>query len=127
MLRRSEMDRTAKAVRIIEENLEELRTIPEIAREVGLNANKLQQCFREILGKTVNGFIMEKRLATARSLLSNTDYTLSTITSIIGYHSQSYFSKKFRETYGELPSEFRKNKGLKRFPKNNSDGTEKPR
>ena len=117
MLRKTEMDQMMKAVHIIEEQLEDLPTIGEIASEVGLNANKLQQGFKEILGKTVNDYITEKRLENARLLLLNTDYTLSAITSIIGYKSPSYFSKMFNDYYGVLPSEFRKNKELKRFPK----------
>ncbi len=122
VLRRSEMGQMLKAVNIIEENLEDLPTIGNIAREVGLNSNKLQQGFREILGKTVNDFITEKRLESARSLLSNTDLTLSTIASTIGYRSNSYFSKKFRETFGVLPSEFRKNREQKRIPINRFKG-----
>lgn len=116
MLRKSEMNQILKAVQIIEERLEDLPTIGEIAREVGLNTNKMQKGFKEILGKTVNDYITEKRLSTARLLLLNTDYTLSTITSIIGYKSHSYFSRKFQETYGALPSEFRKNRDPNRIP-----------
>ncbi len=109
MLRKSELNQMLNAVRIIEERLEDLPTIGEIALEVGLNANKLQFGFKELLGKTVNLYIREKRLESARTLLLNTDYTLSTIASIVGYKSQSYLSKMFREEFGIIPSEYRRN------------------
>ena len=114
MLRKSEVNQMVKAIQIIDERMEDLPTIGDIASEVGLNANKLQQGFKEILGKTVNEFITEKRLENARLLLLNTDYPVSTIASIIGYRNHSYFSKKFQRSFGALPSEFRKNQAIKK-------------
>lgn len=113
MLRKSELDQMLKAVRLIEERLEDLPTIGEIASEVGLNANKLQRGFQELLGMTVNLYIRQKRLESARTLLLNTDQTLSAITSIVGYKSQSYLSKRFLEAYGLTPSEYRRNRERK--------------
>ena len=108
VLRKSEVYQLSKAVKLIESQLEDLPTIQEIAAEVGLNANKLQQGFKDLFGNTINGFVRQKRMETARTLLLNTDYTLQNITGMIGFQSQSYFSKIFREFYGILPSEFRK-------------------
>ncbi len=113
MLRKSELNQMLKAIRIIEERLEDLPTIGEIAFEVGLNANKLQQGFKELVGKTVNLYIREKRLESARTLLLNTDQTLSNISSMVGYQSQSYLSKMFYQKYGVKPSEYRKNRERK--------------
>lgn len=115
LLRKSELNQMLKAVKIIDVRLEDLPTIHDIAAEVGLNANKLQQGFREIYGKTVNMYIREKRLETAKTLLLNTDETLNAIASTVGYKSQSYLSKMFKETYGVLPSEFRRCKERKKF------------
>ena len=106
MLRKSEMSQMLKVVAIIDERYGNLPSINEIANEVGLNPNKLQQGFKEILGKTVNEYVIGKRLETARLLMKNTDYTLSTISAIIGYKNPSYFSKIFQEAFGVLPSEF---------------------
>lgn len=113
LLRKSELNQMLKAVKIIEDRMEDLPTVEEIASEVGLNPNKLQLGFKELLGKTVNLYIREKRLETARTLLQSTDQTLSAIASTVGYKSQSYLSKMFREVYGIQPSEFRKNREWK--------------
>ncbi|MDT7827430.1 AraC family transcriptional regulator [Pricia sp. S334] len=115
LLRKSELKQLMKAVEIIEDSLEDLPTINDLASEVGLNANKLQQGFREMYDKTVNKYIREKRLETARTLLLNTDDTLSAIAARVGYKSQSYLSKMFRENYGLLPSEFRRDKEQRKF------------
>lgn len=125
LLRKSELNQLMKAVKIIEDRMEDLPTIGEMASEVGLNSNKLQQGFKEIFDKTVNLYIREKRLEIAKTLLLNTDETLSSIASTVGYRSQSYLTKMFRETYGVLPSEFRRNKELKRFQPNGTlDGVQ---
>ncbi len=108
LLRKSEMKQLFNAVKIVEDRLGDLPAIGEIASEVGLNANKLQQGFKELFGKTVNHYIREKRLETARTLLLNTDHTLYSITSIVGYKSQSYLSKEFKAMYGVLPSDFKR-------------------
>lgn len=114
LLRKAELNQMFKAIQIIEERLEDLPTISKIASEVGLNDNKLQQGFKELFGKTVNLYIREKRLESARTLLINTDQTLSTIASTIGYKSPSYLSKMFRDEYGVKPSEFRRHRERKR-------------
>ncbi|MGB3149654.1 MAG: AraC family transcriptional regulator [Maribacter sp.] len=109
LLRKAELNQMVRAIEIIEENLDNLPRIDEIAIEVGLNEKKLQQGFKEIVGRTVNGYIRQKRLSKAKTLLLNTDYTLSYISSAIGYNSSSYFSKIFREEFGVGPSEFKRN------------------
>lgn len=116
VLRKSELNQMLKAIHIIEERLDDLPTISNIASEVGLNDNKLQQGFKELFGKTVNLYIRDKRLENARTLLLNTDQTLSTIASIIGYRSPSYLSKMFRDAYGVKPSELRRHHELKERP-----------
>lgn len=115
MLRKSELNQLIKAVKIIENQLEDLPTINQIASEVGLNANKLQQGFKEIFDKTANEYIREKRLESARILLLNTDQTITAITSMVGFKSHSYLSKIFLRTYGVKPSEFRRNREVKKI------------
>lgn len=121
MLRKVELKQMLKAIKLIEDQLDDLPTIIDIAAEVGLNENKLQQGFRDLFGKTANTFIQERRLESARTLLVNTDETLSNITVMVGYKSQSYLSKLFRQTYGIRPSEFRQGRRVRtldsEFPK----------
>lgn len=107
VLLRREVDSIYKASRIIDENLSTSGTIQELAREVGLNTNKLQAGFKSIFGTTVNGYIQDRRLAEASSLIKNTDLSFSEIAYKVGISSKSYFSKIFRDRYGKTPSEIR--------------------
>ena len=107
MLRKPELKQIKKALQVIENNLEDLPTISQIASEVGLQPRKLQQGFQEIFGKSANDYIKEKRLEIIRTLLTNSDYSISTIASMVGLKSVSYVSELFKREYGILPSKFR--------------------
>ncbi|WP_419213817.1 helix-turn-helix domain-containing protein [Maribacter sp. X9] len=109
LLRSSELNLLKKALREIDDNLEDLPPISQIASHVGLSSKKLQQGFQEVFGKSVNDYVSEKRLELIRVLLANSENSLSTIASIVGYKSKSYLSKVFKKEYGIQPSEFRKN------------------
>ncbi len=97
-----------KASRIIESRISSVRRVSELAKEVGVNTNKLQLGFKELYGLSVNNFIQETRMRVAEELLKNSELSLSQIVDRIGLSSQSYFSKLFRERYGIAPSLYRK-------------------
>lgn len=110
MLRKFEINSVKQAAHIIDNEILNFKTIPELALKVGLNANKLQNGFRELYGNTVNGYISDRRLDLAASLLKNSDLTISEIVYMIGLSSKSYFSKIFKEKYGLSPSSARGNR-----------------
>lgn len=109
ILRRSEVTQIEKAAKLIKHRISELDTISGIAREVGLNTNKLQEGFQDLYGLTVNRFIQKERLDLVKDLILNTDLTISEIAIRAGLSSKSYLSKIFRAEYGTTPSGYRKN------------------
>lgn len=119
LLRQAELNQMMRAINIIDERLEDMPTIRNIALEVGLSAVKLQQGFKELYGKTANKYVKEKRLETAKTLLLKTDETISNISRLVGIKSVSYFSKVFLDAYGILPSEFQKNRERKKVQPGN--------
>lgn len=107
LLRRSEVKQIEITAKHIEQNLSNLSSIQEIAAEVGLNVNKLQEGFRYLFGTTVKEFIKEKRYSKIQELLVNTDLQISEISDLVGISSKSYISKIFKERTGMTPQEFR--------------------
>ncbi|MFC4097288.1 helix-turn-helix domain-containing protein [Euzebyella saccharophila] len=107
LLRRSEVKQIEITAKHIEQNLSNLSSIQEIASEVGLNVNKLQEGFRYLFGTTVKEFIKEKRYSKIQELLVNTDLQISEISDLVGISSKSYISKIFKERTGMTPQEFR--------------------
>lgn len=115
LLRKNEILVIEKAAIIIQSNVADIGTIEDLAREVGLNVNKLQSGFQALYNCTVHDFIQKTRLENAMSLLRNTSYSLGEISDRIGITSKSYFSKLFKDHYNITPSEFRKKNFYKKI------------
>jgi AraC-like DNA-binding protein len=108
LLRRTEVDGIRKASEYITNNLATYKSVPELTKETGLNATKLQEGFKYFYNKTVNQYVYEARLDLAKKLLLETDDSISEIVYKIGLSSKSYFSHIFKQEYGVQPSSFRK-------------------
>ncbi|QQX76529.1 MULTISPECIES: helix-turn-helix domain-containing protein [Aequorivita] len=108
LLRSSELKQIHMASSLIENNISQIPTVENLAKEAGLNINKLQEGFKKLYGSTVNNYVQKKRLDAAYNLLTKTDLSISEIVNAIGLSSKSYFSKIFKEKYEISPSDFRK-------------------
>ena len=53
-------------------------------------------------------YINEAKLARSRVLIRKSEHTISEISSMLGFNSIHYFSRKFTQRYGITPSEFSK-------------------
>ena len=53
-------------------------------------------------------YATEERAGTAKNMLRYSEMTASAIATSLGFSSQSYFTRVFRERTGFTPSEFRK-------------------
>lgn len=97
----------AKAITMMDKNIETPLTIGEIADEVGLTERSLQRLFQRIVGKTPKTFYRELRLEAARRLLSRTDWPLAEIAAACGFGSRAAFSRAYKEHYQETPGQLR--------------------
>lgn len=109
LLRKFEIKMVHQASQIINNDILDFKSVPELALEVGLNINKLQNGFRELYHTTVNEYVHNRRLDLASNLIKNSELTISEIVYLIGLSSRSYFSKIFKEKYGISPSVLRQN------------------
>lgn len=98
-----------KATVILEKEFVNPPTVTELSKTIGTNNNKLHRLFREIKGVTINKFVLMKRMEIARELLNERDYSIAQVAEQVGIANPSYFSKKFKETYGVLPSTYNNN------------------
>ena len=100
---------------IIENEIDVLGSIMNLASRVGLNQNTLQEGFNHLYKKSVNQYIRDVRLHKAKVLMENSDLNITEITYKIGINSRSYFSKLFKEKYGVSPKAYI---AINRKPKN---------
>lgn len=105
----SELDtaRIAAARRMIDDHWPEKLTLDGIARECGINRDKLSRGFRMIYNSTVADVLAEKRLGGARRLLLATDLPVATVGYRCGYLNNASFTRAFTRRYGLSPSQLR--------------------
>ena len=53
-------------------------------------------------------YIMSRRIGKAQSLLISTDYSITDIAFMVGYHDSNYFINIFKKTVGTSPLKYRK-------------------
>jgi len=82
-------------------------TIHQIARQFGINRNKLCTGFHLLYGTTVYDFCRALRLQKAQQLLADPRLSLTDIAFSAGFGSASAFSTAFARHFGAPPSQFR--------------------
>jgi AraC-like DNA-binding protein len=78
-----------------------------VALEVGRAPAYLTDLVRRETGRTVQGWIVERRMAHARSLLLQTTYDIGRIAELVGYGDASHFIAQFRRLHGTTPRAWR--------------------
>lgn len=81
-----------------------------IAAETGMALSTLRRRFREATGTPLHGYVLEQRLARARTLLGETDLPLKAIAERLGYTTVYFFCRQFRKQVGVPPGAFRRSR-----------------
>ena len=102
-LTRADVERLHHARDLVAANLQDPPSLPELARRVGVNVNKLTTGFRKLFGQSVYAYVRERRMEQAQVLLAEGAYTVSEAAYACGY-TDSHFTKAFLRRYGVLPS-----------------------
>ncbi|MBE15682.1 MAG: AraC family transcriptional regulator [Dokdonia sp.] len=106
ILRRSTIENVQKAAEIIKAELDSVINVTALANRVGLNQNTLQNGFQVLFKTSVNEYIKNLRVETAKELLEHSDLNITQITYKVGINSRSYFSKLFKKKYGITPKTY---------------------
>ncbi|MFG6147954.1 helix-turn-helix domain-containing protein [Halobacillus sp. B23F22_1] len=96
-----------RAKNYIYQNLTEEINLKIIAEELHVNPNYLSSVFNKDTGVSITTYINEQRVKEAKELLTNTQYSLMEISILLGYNSQSYFTRVFKKHEGMSPKDFR--------------------
>ena len=80
-----------------------------IAEVFHMNPDYMARLFKKKEGISIGDYIIKTRIDISCDLLRYTTYSLSDITAIVGFSSQSYFGRKFKSHTGETPGDYRKN------------------
>ena len=95
----------------LESRLDERLTTKQIAEHFHMSVPQLERLSRRYFGSGVVALYNQKRLVRARTLLNNTEKSISEIAQETGFYDASHFSGFFSRLVGMSPSKWRKRKG----------------
>ncbi len=99
----------------LEEVLESLDAglgFADLSAQMAMSPTLLRRRFKAATGITMQDHVLQKRLATARALLADTDLPLKAIATRLGYSSEAFFSRQFKAHSGVAPGAFRRTRRL---------------
>lgn len=91
----------------IRENLSGDLTLAALAAYCNLSPTYFHSVFAEFFQKTPAQYILDCRIAAAKTGLLTGDYSLADLAADCGFSSQSYFCYKFRQVTGQTPLQYR--------------------
>ncbi len=97
-----------KAVDYIKANIKDDLSIDNLCKILFVSKNRLYSEFRKYFGMTVNEYVTDYRVESAKKLLSNSELTVSQVSEATGMGNYAYFSKLFKQKTGLSPTEYRK-------------------
>lgn len=99
----------SEVIRLTEEQMSKPDfAIDSIIREMGYGRTMFYKKMKTISGYAPREFIMIVRMKKAAVMLRETNATIKAVSEDIGFFDTHYFSKNFKNYFGELPSEYRK-------------------
>lgn len=92
----------------IEEHFDEPVTLGQLSEVIPCSPNYLCRFFKEIAGLSPIQYLINCRLERASTLLANTSIPILQVSLDCGFENVSYFIRKFKESKGCTPKEFRR-------------------
>jgi two-component system, response regulator YesN len=86
--------------------MEEL-SLEKLANRFFLSREHISRKFKQQTGMPLSKYIMNLRIDQAKSWLSETDESILSISLMLGYQDEKYFSKLFKKVVGITPFEYR--------------------
>ena len=97
---------------LIEENLADSElSVEDLGGKMGLSRVQLYRKIKALTNYSPNELVRIARLKKAASLLASSEKTISEITYEVGFTSPSYFTKCYKDSFGESPTDFLKRRG----------------
>lgn len=101
------------AIEYIQQNLHQSIRMEDLCEASFLSASYLSTLFKNETGFTISSYILNSRIQTAQNMLLHSDFSISQISEILAFNSESYFCCVFKKQCGISPAQFRKENYLK--------------
>ena len=105
-LKAADLERVQYAKELLIQRVDDPLSLPDLARQAGLNECTLKRGFRHLFGKTVFGYLRDHRMQLAQNLLRSPDVTIAEVAARVGYVSPEGFSTAFRRRFSVSPKAY---------------------
>lgn len=100
-----------KALQFIDENLDTDLSLESISQVACFSPFHFHRIFKSITNETLNAYIKRKRIEkVATVLIRKPEVSITELSLLFGFNSNSSLTRAFKKNYGISPSEFRKQK-----------------
>lgn len=96
-----------KAIAYLYEHYMESISLDDAARYVGMSKEYLARCFHQEMGVTLVTYLNRYRVKQAKAFLDEGERSLTEVALEIGFSSNTYFSRVFKQEVGMSPSEYK--------------------
>ena len=98
-----------KVSEVIGEHLEDEKIdVLFIAEKMNMSHSSFYRKIKALTGKTANEYIRKIKMKNAERLLLVGKYSISEVSFMLGFNSQTYFRQCFKDEFGLPPSEYLK-------------------
>jgi len=95
----------SRIMAVIEEHLsEENFSIEEFGKDVGMSRSQIHRKLKALTGKSTSVYLRSVRLARAKQMIEDKIATISEISYMVGFSSPAYFSRCYKDEFGNPPS-----------------------
>lgn len=91
----------------LDKHFTESLTLIDLVKYSGYSGPYLCRIFKEYTGKTIYGYLLDKRLQAAMTHLRQTDMKISALALDAGFSDLSFFNKLFKRRLGITPRQYR--------------------
>lgn len=101
------IEKLKSVIKYVELNYASPMTIAEMADLAGFSESHFMKYFKNTMGVPFTAYLNSYRLTMAGRLLLQSDDTILSIATEVGFDNLSYFNRAFKKQYGMTPSEYR--------------------
>ena len=103
--------RVRQVIAVLESDLEENPTLPELAQAVGMSETSLCRLFKKDTGYAITAYHNRLRIEHSLMLLTQSNDSITEISHRSGFSDSAYFSRVFKQVMGQGPQTYRKTMG----------------
>lgn len=101
--------RMARVIDYIEAGIDRDLRLPALADVAAMSMYDFARRFRKTVGVSPHAYVLSRRIAWARAMLTGRESNLANVALACGFSSQSHLTTTFRRNFGMTPGAYRRN------------------